>query len=1384
MTAPGKLKQKIVMFATLFALISTAVMGFILMKRSIVKAEDAVTAEAPRQTPLMGWASWNAYSNDINEERIYSQAERLVDLGLADLGYIYVNTDDGWQKGRNTETELVTVHPDRFPSGMKDLADKIHALGLKAGIYSDAGEYTCASAYGDPDNVDVGLYGHDDEDLHRYLVEWGYDFIKVDWCGGAGLGLDRQTRYTEISNVIKGIERETGKDKVFNVCCWEFPGEWVTEIADSWRTGGDITNTFESVLYEIDQVKNLARYHGPGHVNDLDMLEIGNGLTYDEEKSHFAMWCMMSAPLMLGNDLNNISADSLSVISNKELIDIDQDEACLQATVARSIGYGDDFVEIWKKDLGRSGSNEKAVTILNRSAKPQTVTMRISDVGFASLESARDLWTHTDMTIDGEYTVTLPAHGSVTLKLTGELLKEADGKTGVGDIGVGVNGGRLSVDLSVKAETDADCVIALKDAAGKLVAYRTFGVSAGSDGRRATEFMLDGVISGTVEAYLLKDNVPLGRMASAAFAPSAADRNIGPMRARSLVKRGAVLLDVRNAEEYEKGHIDGAVNVAHTDILGEIEKLYPDKNTTFVTYCASAKRSAQAVSTLLLLGYGNSYNLGSMANWYAEPTISFADSTCTVVTEGDRLNVNFTASSFDEPAVYISAGAEPSFDTAVPIEEFTVPALHTGYYLPIKAYLGYDGESYAEIGQDFIYWSEKTVDTFVSDMEWTVDECGYGANKRDKSIDGNTLTLAYKTFAKGVGSHATSTVTVNIPENAKKFITVGGCDWEEIIAKNQTSNASTIIFNVLIDGETVEQSALLRVKQHYIFDIDIPAGAKTLTLYADESFSIGGNACDHADWAVAGFVSNTDLLLERDMHPYTVEYYKQNSKSGEYEKFDTENLLSLQPEASVTPPALDNYTVSSSSVLSGDASNNDLVLKVYYDVTVASVVVTFTDVSGDRKRYTAYYGIGLYDGDAPVPPQAYAVPNGCAVKVNGTVAADADLAQLTKTLTQDTDIEVVDYHNEFNIINLSGEASYRYTLGGTYDISSCSAESYMYLTDSNGEYIDGDYMITGVLTISGDANGGGLWNEMAILTANTKDNTSLGEPFYALPISHVIKRGAYSLEMRGFWSGGGNPHAKHQTTTLERNASISFTITSRAGYMYYNIAGNIDSISFVKDNLSGYHTYFGFWASGIDLHVDNLRVIKDTETIDGNIPLKYDVGMSGVINSPENNTSVFIAKDGEYLDGEYAVSGKINILSGHRDGGKGFWGELAIWVNDDLSYTALGNERKIFPVSQLINFDDKRLSVRGYNSWANGDNNNYPVHDNIDVTDVEFAAAVRSGKLYMSVAGHKTVFDISSHTGHTYFGFSASGIDFKLTELQIKTAAADIDAVIGETFAG
>ena len=379
-----------------------------------------------RKTPLMGWASWNCFRTNISEDIIKEQADALISTGLAECGYSYVNTDDGFFGGRGGDGVL-KIHKTRFPNSMKPVADYIHKLGLNAGIYSDGGDKTCGHYYdGEGENgTDVGLYGHEEQDLKMYLEDWGFDFIKVDWCGGLRLGLDEKEQYTKIGNIIDNIRRRTGRCIVYNICRWQFPGEWAVGIADSWRTGADITPDFKSVIYQIDKLKPLKKYCSPGHVNDPDMMQLGNGMSVDEEKAHFSMWCMVSSPLMIGCDLTKISPETLDILKNKELIAIDQDSACRQAYVIKEYRSADGELlgEIWIKIL--ASANTAALAFLNRSEAPIEMSIDLSDAGFSGkIDSARDLWLHKDIECNGTINISVKPHSAEVFKISGEMTFE------------------------------------------------------------------------------------------------------------------------------------------------------------------------------------------------------------------------------------------------------------------------------------------------------------------------------------------------------------------------------------------------------------------------------------------------------------------------------------------------------------------------------------------------------------------------------------------------------------------------------------------------------------------------------------------------------------------------------------------------------------------------------------------------------------------------------------------------------------------------------------------------------------------------------------------------------------------------------------------------
>ncbi len=389
----------------------------ILLAVSPVILSGCNAAESPRpQTPIMGWSSWNNFRININEKMICEQADAMSTNGMKEAGYQYINIDDGYFGGRDKDGVLFS-HPEKFPGGMKAVADHIHSKGLKAGIYSDAGKDTCASKWDkDPLGFGVGLYQHEQQDLVMMLDEWGYDFIKIDWCGGEWLKMNEQKRYTELSQMV----REIRPDVVFNVCRWKFPGEWVIPIADSWRVSGDIAAKFGSITHIIDLNADLWKHAGPGHVNDMDMLQVGRGMTYEEDKAHFSMWCMMNSPLLAGNDLRTMSKETLEILTNKEVIALNQDPLVYQARRLRDDGD----LELWAKPLKKADSGQIAVALLNRSNKAADVAFTPAEIGLnpSAKLKIRDLWAHKNLEIasSDKLSFSVPKHGVVVLKVTGK----------------------------------------------------------------------------------------------------------------------------------------------------------------------------------------------------------------------------------------------------------------------------------------------------------------------------------------------------------------------------------------------------------------------------------------------------------------------------------------------------------------------------------------------------------------------------------------------------------------------------------------------------------------------------------------------------------------------------------------------------------------------------------------------------------------------------------------------------------------------------------------------------------------------------------------------------------------------------------------------------
>ena len=337
------------------------------------------------RTPPMGWNSWNKFAcKGINEKVVRETADAMASNGMKDAGYQFVVIDDCWQTGRDAAGNIV-ADPERFPSGIKALADYIHGKGLKFGIYTDAGTMTCAKR--------MGSIGHEYQDAKQY-ANWGVDYLKEDWCNTLP-GQNSESSYTLMRNALA----ESGRPIVFSICEWGStkPWLWAGPIGNLWRSTGDIQDCWDckkdwggnGVVQILDLMNGLESYAGPGHWNDPDMLEVGNGgMTKEEYRAHFSMWAMFSAPLLAGNDISNMTADTKEILLNKDVIAIDQDPLGRQGHRVKKTGD----LEVWSKQLQDGG---RAVALLNRGPAAATISVAWTDIGYPDAISAsvRDLWT-------------------------------------------------------------------------------------------------------------------------------------------------------------------------------------------------------------------------------------------------------------------------------------------------------------------------------------------------------------------------------------------------------------------------------------------------------------------------------------------------------------------------------------------------------------------------------------------------------------------------------------------------------------------------------------------------------------------------------------------------------------------------------------------------------------------------------------------------------------------------------------------------------------------------------------------------------------------------------------------------------------------------------
>ncbi|PYX14457.1 MAG: alpha-galactosidase [Acidobacteria bacterium] len=359
------------------------------------------TAQAQQlaQTPPMGWNSWNKFACEVSEQLIGEIADAMVSSGLKEAGYQYVNIDDCWQVSRDAQGNIV-ADPTRFPSGIKALADYVHGKGLKLGVYTDAGRLTCQKR--------PGSFDHELQDAKTY-ASWGVDYVKVDWCYSEGL--DPEVQYVKFRDALA----QAGRPIVFSICNWgvKAPWRWGPKTGNLWRTAGDISDKYDSMSLIGFGQNGLEKFAGPGHWNDPDMLEVGNGgMNRDEYRTHMALWALLAAPLLAGNDMRSMTAETKEMLTNRDVLAVDQDSKGVQGHRIWEEGP----LEIWAKPLA---DQSQAVGLFNRSEAALKMALDFKAIGLNGPAKVRDLWEHKDIgTVRDSYTVEVPKHGVVLVKVS------------------------------------------------------------------------------------------------------------------------------------------------------------------------------------------------------------------------------------------------------------------------------------------------------------------------------------------------------------------------------------------------------------------------------------------------------------------------------------------------------------------------------------------------------------------------------------------------------------------------------------------------------------------------------------------------------------------------------------------------------------------------------------------------------------------------------------------------------------------------------------------------------------------------------------------------------------------------------------------------------
>ncbi|MFJ6739585.1 RICIN domain-containing protein [Streptomyces sp. NPDC091279] len=483
-------------------------------------ARAATSRQIAVPTAPMGWASWNSFAAKIDYNVIKKQVDAFARSGLPAAGYDHINIDEGWWQGTRDSAGNITVDTGEWPGGMSAIADYIHSKGLKAGIYTDAGKDGCGYYYptGRPAAPGSGSEGHYDQDMTQFS-RWGFDFVKVDWCGGAAEKLDAASTYQSISDAVSKAAATTGRPLTLSICNWgeQNPWNWAPGQAPLWRTSTDIiyygnAPSMTNLLSNFDQTLHPTAQH-TGYYNDPDMLMVGmSGFTAAQNRTHMNLWAVSGAPLLAGNDLTTMTSETAGILTNPEVIGVDQDARGLQGVKVAEDTAG---LQVYGKVL--SGTGNRAVVLLNRTSSAQNITVRWSDLGLTNASATvRDLWARANVGSYGtSYTTSVPAGGSVLLTVTGGTEAASSTYTGTSAFS-GVSATSTGVKVVDVAYTN------------NTASARTATLKVNGQGSTAVSFPPTGSSQGTVS---LQVGLAKGSANTLTFtgAPTLADLTVRPL---------------------------------------------------------------------------------------------------------------------------------------------------------------------------------------------------------------------------------------------------------------------------------------------------------------------------------------------------------------------------------------------------------------------------------------------------------------------------------------------------------------------------------------------------------------------------------------------------------------------------------------------------------------------------------------------------------------------------------------------------------------------------------------------------------------------------------------------------------------------------------------